>query len=1479
MTHSIKHRGLTVGVLFAAIAQVLWPAPAQAQNMPSGVISTAGPAPTIGTTATKTTVTLTGPRAIINWDSFSLASGYTFEVIGASTSDILLNRVLGSDVSSINGLVQSNANVWLLNPNGIIVGSNGRFDVGGLLLSTAGLSDADFLDGNLDFNFSGSRTNPVIIYPNAELRANTGGIVLLADQVRTNGSLSSAGSNMLFGARAMTVTFDADLGAVTTYTVDLPSSQWEGIYAGAGASFSGNRTLLMSAGMFAGQGNVLLDNAGGANDVVFHSGSVELVSTNGNVDAWGTFTAPGDLTVYAGLMFNGNGGPTVGGDYSITAMDFSGGVFNPVFVGTDNDFSITDTNGSLTIGNITAPGDLNVTVYGGSLYTNSTFGSPTSTNGNMSLSADGDILIGGNLYAQAPGGSISLAAGGAIIQSAGAIITDTVYASAGYHIQLDGMNLWRAASFTNSDAGARIFANSLLAWDLLGASSQGALYLEGPSIGVSGNVQSVREMILQGDVVVNGDTALRSATGTVSLLGAVDGGAASSNLLIDAAGGTTLYGNVGAATALTSLTIVGDSTFYGTSLGTVGAVDLDDATIGAVGGTFQVTAGGAFSAASLLAPDSSIRVNARGIQAGSIRAGDNAGTAQSVRLDSGVGNIQLGSVHAGQFHATGSGDLTVSGPLETLAFSGFMAGIATLEGDNQIDSIGTFTSRGLSLRNLGDLAVDDVVNANAGDVRIDVVGGDLQVNATGAIRGNDIAVSSDSFVNLSGADALDAAGHWVVYQQLPLLTDYQGLDSGNTALWGATLATLDPAAVSGNRYVFAFTPTLTFTTIDASKVYGTDLTGAPSGLFSVTGYQPGVAGAYLADTAATAFSGAPLVTSAGLAERASVAGGPYALDIANGSLASASGYQFAFDGAGSLTITPKALTGTASTATKTYDGTTDASGTIALSGVVAGDTVGASGTFTFVDKNAGTGKTVTIAGATLSGADAGNYTLTVPASTIGDILQKAISGTATADSKTYDGTTDGSGTITLTGVVAGDDLGADGTFTFIDEHAGTGKTVTLSGVTLTGADAGNYTLTVPASLLGDILRKAITGTVTVGTKTYDGTTDAAGTVTLAGVVAGDDVAGSATFAFVDKHAGSNKTVTVSGASLSGADAGNYTVTLPATALADILQKAITGTVAADSKTYDGSTSGSGSVSLSGVVAGDDVDGSATFTFTDKNAGTNKTVTVSGGTLAGADAGNYTLTLPASALADILQKAITGTVAADSKTYDGTTGTSGSVALTGVVAGDDVDGSATFTFTDKNAGTNKTVTISGATLSGTDAGNYTVTLPATALADILQKAITGTVAANDKTYDGTTSATGSIMRQQPPAAPLPRGPVPALQARPPSSAASRRRPDRSPGTAGRARPVPSAATPRCSTGAPRAPRRRCPGPYCAGSRRRAGHPKGRSRQWCAPNPTAPRRWRCSSVAWRLFCLQIECVLIIWSQNGLQRLSSKRMKLLV
>src|SRR5262249_24550527 len=138
------------------------------------------------------------------------------------------------------------------------------------------------------------------------------------------------------------------------------------------------------------------------------------------------------------------------------------------------------------------------------------------------------------------------------------------------------------------------------------------------------------------------------------------------------------------------------------------------------------------------------------------------------------------------------------------------------------------------------------------------------------------------------------------------------------------------------------------------------------------------------------------------------------------------------------------------------------------------------------------------------------------------VTPRALTGSIAATGKVYDGTTDASlSSRMLSGVVGSDDVSyVGGTASFADKHAGTGKTVTATGLGLAGADAGNYTVNDTATTDADITPKAITGGVTADSKTYDGGTAAAITgYTLSGVVSGDSVSyvgGTATFA--DKNA-------------------------------------------------------------------------------------------------------------------------------------------------------------------------------------------------------------------------------------------------------------------------------------------------------------------------------------------------------------------------
>src|SRR5206468_4268651 len=141
---------------------------------------------------------------------------------------------------------------------------------------------------------------------------------------------------------------------------------------------------------------------------------------------------------------------------------------------------------------------------------------------------------------------------------------------------------------------------------------------------------------------------------------------------------------------------------------------------------------------------------------------------------------------------------------------------------------------------------------------------------------------------------------------------------------------------------------------------------------------------------------------------------------------------------------------------KVYDGTTSATVTLA-DNRLAGDSLSTSYTSaSFASKNVGTAKTVSVSGIALSGADAANYSPNSTTSTTADITARSLNVTATGVNKVYDGTT--SATVILSdNRVAGDSLSASyTTASFADPYVGTVKSISISGIAISGADASNY---------------------------------------------------------------------------------------------------------------------------------------------------------------------------------------------------------------------------------------------------------------------------------------------------------------------------------------------------------------------------------------------------------------------------------------
>lgn len=467
---------------------------------------------------------------------------------------------------------------------------------------------------------------------------------------------------------------------------------------------------------------------------------------------------------------------------------------------------------------------------------------------------------------------------------------------------------------------------------------------------------------------------------------------------------------------------------------------------------------------------------------------------------------------------------------------------------------------------------------------------------------------------------------------------------------------------------------------------------------------------------------------------------------------------------GALTVNQATLTVTAAATgatNKVYDGTTAAAGVNLSDNRVAGDVLTVANTgITFSDKNVANGKTVTVAGLSISGADAANYTLAAnTATTTANITTKSITITANAQGATY-GDTLGALTYTNTALAAGDSF--SGALSTNGHVAG----VVLShannfdvshgayaiGQGTLGISDGNSGNNYAITYVGDNLTlsaKGITVTATAGQSVIYGNNIAALTygVNAGGLVGADTLSGTLTTA----HGGAGTAAThtnrldvgnyaITQGTLTNSNNTNYAITYAGDNLA-VTQRAITVTAATNTKGYDNTNTAAatGTITAGSLAAGDTAP-AWSETYANVNAGTNKTLNASGTVTDGNGGGNYAVTFVADTTGVINQRAITVTAQANTKGYDGSASSATLATLTGgtLAAGD----TATWTevYANKNAGAGKNITASADVVTdGNGGGNYAVTFVDNNAGVINTRAITVTAQANTKTYDGDTSS--------------------------------------------------------------------------------------------------------------------------------------------
>ncbi len=256
----------------------------------------------------QTQITQSTAKAIVNWNGFSIGSDHQVTFSMPNSSSISLNRVVGDQASRIDGKLISNGQVWLLNPNGVLIGQGGTVNAQGFLASTRSLADQDFLDGN--YRFNAEQGGLEAVQNSGHIVAGQGGYAVLSGQVVNNDGVVQANLGHVVMAGAESFTVDVVGDKLLSFAVQ-PGSQVETLANSALVENSGELRadggrVLMSAQAASEvvQGVVNVGGLVQANSVRVENGSIIL----GAVDVHGGAQSTVNVTGQVDVKGEGQGG-------------------------------------------------------------------------------------------------------------------------------------------------------------------------------------------------------------------------------------------------------------------------------------------------------------------------------------------------------------------------------------------------------------------------------------------------------------------------------------------------------------------------------------------------------------------------------------------------------------------------------------------------------------------------------------------------------------------------------------------------------------------------------------------------------------------------------------------------------------------------------------------------------------------------------------------------------------------------------------------------------------------------------------------------------------------------------------------------------------------------------------------------------------------------------------------------------------------
>lgn len=235
-------------------------------------------------------------NAIINWKQFNIGQNEMVQFLQESNNSAVFNRVTSDQISQLKGILDSNGQVFLINPNGITIGKDAIINTNGFTASTLDISNENIKARNFTLEQTKDKALAEIVNHGLITVGKDGSVNLIGGKVKNEGVISVNGGSISLLA-GQKITISDIINPTITYSIAAPKNEAVNL----GEIFAKGGNINVRAATIRNKGKLSADSV--SKD---KSGNIILSAKEGEAEISGVISAQNQQAKGGKLMITGD---------------------------------------------------------------------------------------------------------------------------------------------------------------------------------------------------------------------------------------------------------------------------------------------------------------------------------------------------------------------------------------------------------------------------------------------------------------------------------------------------------------------------------------------------------------------------------------------------------------------------------------------------------------------------------------------------------------------------------------------------------------------------------------------------------------------------------------------------------------------------------------------------------------------------------------------------------------------------------------------------------------------------------------------------------------------------------------------------------------------------------------------------------------------------------------------------------------------